>query len=194
MGSERSIKMVLIFLADGFEEIEALTQVDVLKRAEVEIEICSVGHWNRDPVTGSHGIKVTPDLTAYDAWMKYGGKPLEMIILPGGMPGTVHLDEDELVDRFLKKAEQEGTIIAAICAAPMVLGKRGLLSGRRATCYPGFEKDLKGATVTGGRVETDGNRITGCGMGASTEFALALCAALKGEKAAEKLREAIMAK
>lgn len=187
--------MVLVFLADGMEEIEALTQVDVLRRAGVEVTTCAVDHWRKeDPVVGSHDIGIMADMTLYDAWMKFGGEKLDMIVLPGGMPGTTNLDECELVDRFLKKAEKDGTILAAICAAPMVLGKRGLLAGKRAACYPGYEKDLKDAVITGGRVESDGNRITGCGMGASTEFALALCAALKGEDVAEKLRHAILAK
>jgi 4-methyl-5(b-hydroxyethyl)-thiazole monophosphate biosynthesis len=109
------------------------------------------------------------------------------------MPGARNLDEDPFVDRFLAKAGAEDTILAAICAAPMILGKRGLLAARRATCYPGFEADLRDAVVTGGRVESDGRRITGCGMGASVEFGLALCRALLGDEAAEKIRAGILA-
>lgn len=185
--------MVLEFLANGFEEIEALTPVDLLRRAGVEIRTVAVG--GERNVTGSHGITVTADLTADEAKARFADEKLEMVILPGGMPGAKNLDEDGTVDLFVRKAaEEDGTFLAAICAAPMIPGKRGLLKGYRAVCYPGWEDKLEGAILTGGRVEIDRDRITGCGMGAATEFALALVQVLKGDEAAEKLSAAILAK
>ena len=182
--------MVLEFLADGFEEIEALTPVDVLRRAGVEIRTVAVGKTGTKCVTGSHGIVVEADLAMTDV---IGEKP-EMIILPGGMPGAKNLDEDEQVDRFVREAYADGRVIAAICAAPMIPGKRGMLTGKRAVCYPGFEDELKDAVLTGGRVETDGNMITACGMGAALEFALALCERMKGEEAAHNIAAAVLEK
>ena len=117
-----------------------------------------------------------------------------MIILPGGMPRAHNLDESEIVDAFIKKAEKIGSFLAAICASPMILGKRGILSGKRATCFPGFEKYLTGADFTGGRVESDGNVVTSFGMGAALEFALELCRLIKGEDAAKQLGVSVLAK
>ncbi len=182
--------MILEFLADGFEEIEALTPVDVLRRAGFEIRTAAVG--GRGPVvTGSHGIPVTADMTAEEA-ADLGG--IEMVILPGGMPGARNLDADPTVDAVLGRVHAEGGILAAICAAPMILGRRGYLKGKKATCFPGFEGELAGAVYTAGRVEEDGRIVTACGMGAATEFALALVRILKGGNAAEELRSAILAK
>ena len=183
--------MVIEFLAEGFEEIEALTPVDVLRRAGVEVKTAAVGGRGLI-VTGSHGIPVTADITAEEALAVAG--EIEMVILPGGMPGAKNLDADETVDAVLRAVRENGGILAAICAAPLVLGRRGWLEGKKATCYPGFEGELRGADVTGGRVETDGRIVTACGMGAATEFALALAAILKGGEAAETLRAAILAK
>ena len=188
--------MVLVFLAEGFEEIEALTPVDLLRRAGLDVKTAAVGHPGSLTVTGSHGIPVTADARAED----FIGASPEAVILPGGMPGAKNLDGDATVDAVLKKAAADpGCVIAAICAAPMVLGRRGLLRGVRATCFPGFEGELDGALVVGadqphGRAVTDGRFVTGCGMGAATEFALALVKKLKGEDAAEKLRAAVLAK
>lgn len=184
--------MVLEFLADGFEEIEALTPVDVLRRAGVEIKTVAVGVSGKT-VVGSHGIAVNADLTMKEAeGAEIDG--IEMIILPGGMPGAKNLDEDAGVDAFVKKAAENGRYIAAICAAPMIPGKRGLLLGKRAVCYPGFEEYLAGAVVTNGRVEVDGNMITACGMGAALEFALALCELLKGESEARRIASSVLEK
>ena len=183
--------MVLLFLADGFEEIEALTPVDVVRRAGIDIKTVAVVK-NGKTVTGAHGIQVTADLTTAEA-EKLCTEP-DMVVLPGGMPGAKNLDESKVVDRYVRDAYARGAFVAAICAAPMIPGKRGMLDGKRATCFPGFEKYLTGADCTGGRVETDGNMITACGMGAATEFALALVKEMKGEQAAEDLRLAILAK
>lgn len=184
--------MVLEFLAQGFEEIEALTPVDVLRRAGADVYTVAVGQ-SRD-VAGSHGITVRADLSMEEAIEKWKSGGVEMIILPGGMPGAKHLDEDETVDSIVREAGEKGVYIAAICAAPMIPGKRGLLKGKRAVCYPGFEQYLDGAVLTGGRVETDGTMITGCGMGAALEFSLALTRLLKGDEAADKLFAAVLAK
>ncbi|MBR4186757.1 MAG: DJ-1/PfpI family protein [Clostridia bacterium] len=182
--------MIIEFLADGFEEIEALTPVDVLRRAGLEVKTAAVGGHGLT-VTGSHGIPVTADMTAEDT-ADLGG--IDMVILPGGMPGAKNLDADPTVDAVLRRVHAEGGILAAICAAPMVLGRRGYLNGKRATCFPGFEGELAGAAYTAGRVEEDGRIVTACGMGAATEFALALVRTLKGGEAAEALRSAILAK
>ena len=192
--------MVLVFLAEGFEEIEALTPVDLLRRAGLDVRTAAVGHAGDGSrvVCGSHGIPVTADALAED--FASGPSPLEAVILPGGMPGAKNLDADGTVDALLAKAAADpDCVIAAICAAPMVLGRRGLLEGIRATCFPGYEKELRGAEVLRsdapeGRAVTDGRFVTACGMGAATEFALALVKKLKGEDAAEGLRTAVLAK
>lgn len=181
--------MVLEFLATGFEEIEALTPVDVLRRAGVDVKTVAVG-CDGKTVVGAHGIAVQADFTMDEALLI---DSFDMIILPGGMPGSKNLDESLEVDAFVRRAAEEGKYIAAICAAPMIPGKRGLLNGKCAVCYPGFEEYLSGAILTGGRVEVDGNMITACGMGAALEFALALTQLLKGESAAAELKSAVLA-
>ena len=186
--------MVLEFLADGFEEIEALAPVDILRRAGVEVNTVAVGKLLTKKVAGSHGIEVEADITMSEAKKFWDSGDVEMIVLPGGMPGAKNLDEDKDVDAIVRAAAESGKIIAAICAAPMIPGKRGLLSGKRAVCYPGFEQYLEGAVLTGGRVEADGNYVTGCGMGAALEFSLALTRLLKGDEAADKLFAAVLAK
>ena len=183
--------MVFLFLADGFEEIEALTPVDLLRRAGVEVVTVGV---SGKTVTGSHGIAVSADVGAEEALaMLAAGTIPEMIVLPGGMPGAATLDASPLVDTFIDAAEKANAYIAAICAAPMILGKRGLLRGRQATCFPGFEEYLEGAAYMDVHTVTDGRYITGRAMGAATEFALALIKVLKGEGAADALRAAVFA-
>ena len=178
--------MVYLFLANGFEEIEALCPLDLLRRAGVEVTTVGVG---TDCVTGSHGITVHADIS--DTFF-CDTKP-DMVILPGGMPSTTNLDASPVVDTALKAAVRNGAYIAAICAAPMVLGKRGILNGHRATCFPGFEAELTGATEIGGAVVRDGNIITARGMGVAQEFGLELVRALRGDKVADDLRAAIQA-
>ncbi len=185
--------MIIEFLAPGFEEIEALAPVDILRRADLDIRTVAITGEGLT-VPGSHSIPVTADLTAAEALALAKTETIDMIILPGGMPGAANLDASETVQTFLDKAVSEGAYIASICAAPMIPGRRGLLKGRRATCYPGFEQYLDGAVVTGGRVEVDGTFITACGMGAAVEFGLALTAILKGEQAAEEIASAVFAK
>ena len=179
--------MVYLFLANGFEEIEALCPLDLLRRAGVDVTTVAIG--GNDTVIGSHGIAVQADLPEA---LYRDAKP-EMIILPGGMPGTTNLDQSQAVERALRAAAANGAYLAAICAAPMVLGKRGYLNGKRATCYPGFEEHLTGAQVCPDGVVVDGRVITAKGMGVAQEFGLALVSLLCGNEKADAIRKAIQA-
>ncbi|MDD4773016.1 MAG: DJ-1/PfpI family protein [Eubacteriales bacterium] len=182
--------MVYVFLADGFEEVEALCPVDLMRRAGIEVTTVSIN--KTTAVRGSHNILVHADTTA--AALGNAGRTadgLECVLLPGGMPGTAHLDEDETVNSFLSAASLTGAYIAAICAAPSILGRRGLLEGREATCYPGFEDRLRGARLSDKRVVRDGNIITAVAMGASAEFALEIILALRGLDTANKVKESV---
>lgn len=178
--------MIYLFLANGFEEIEALCPLDLLRRAGLEVTTVGIGG---EMIMGSHGITVAADIPEG----MYADSAPDMLILPGGMPGAKNLNESRVVDTALKAAARRGAYIAAICAAPMVLGRRGLLEGKEAICFPGFEGELKGAAVSGKRVVRDGNIITAAGMGVALEFGLELVAALKGREAAESLRRAVLA-
>ena len=178
--------MIYMFLANGFEEVEALCPLDLLRRAGLSVTTVGVGG---DAVIGSHSIQVLADMPDT---MYRDSKP-DMIILPGGMPGTTNLDKSPVVESALRAAKANNAYLAAICAAPMVLGKRGYLEGKRATCFPGFEEHLKGATATGEGVVVDGRVITAKGMGVALEFGLALVAALCGTEKAEELRRAVQA-
>lgn len=182
--------MVYLFLADGFEEIEALTPVDLLRRAGVTVTTVGV---SGKTVTGSHGISVNADVTADAAENMLADGAPAMVILPGGMPGSKHLDESPTVEKFIAAALDADAYLAAICAAPMILGKRGLLKGKRAVCYPGFEQYLTGAPVEDVPCVRDGKIITARAMGAATEFALALVGALCGEDKAEEIRKGVLA-
>ena len=179
--------MIYLFLANGFEEIEALCPLDLLRRAGLAVTTVGVG--GGDMIVGAHGIAVQADMPDT---MYRDAKP-EMVILPGGMPGSKNLDESRAVDSALRAAASSGGYLAAICAAPMVLGKRGYLRGKRAICFPGFEEYLDGATLADTRVVTDGKIITAAGMGVALEFGLALVAALKGKETADELRRAVLA-
>ena len=176
--------MIYVFLANGFEEVEALTPVDVLRRLGCEVKTVGVGG---RVITGSHGVPVTADLEEKDVVTD----GVEMVILPGGMPGTKNLDASEAVTRALEFAKANDLFICAICAAPSVLGHKGLLAGKEAICFPGFESELTGATLSEKFVCRDGKVITGKGMGVATEFALEIASALAGDEAAEKVRAAI---
>ncbi len=179
--------MVYVFLANGFEEVEALTPVDILRRGGVEVKTVGIGG---KTVTGSHGIPVTADLTEDE--IDYTA--LSGVVLPGGMPGTKNLDASETVKTALVAADEQGALIAAICAAPSVLGHAGLLRGKRATCFPGFESELDGATVCTDLAVTDGNVVTGKGAGAALPFALAVLAVLKGDAEAAKVQSTLQCK
>lgn len=176
---------VYVFFADGFEEIEAFTSVDVMRRAGLTVEMITVTP--DEIVRGAHDIPVLCDKNIvncdfFDA---------ELILLPGGMPGAATLGECANLRKLLLRFAEKNKPIAAICAAPMVLGKLGLLKGRRATCYPGFEQYLEGAEYTGAWVEKDGNIITGKGPGASMDFALAVVELLQGKEKVQELKDAM---
>ena len=187
------MKKVLIFFADGTEEIEALTPVDLLRRAGADVTLAGVDPDGKINV-GSHGIGVITDCGVEEL---DGAMDFDMIVLPGGMPGTKNLDASSVVDHFISRAVNEEKFIGAICAAPTILGKRGLLKGKRATCYPGMEDGLSGAIVKKARdgytVVTDGNIITAAGAGAAVDFALTLIQALYGTEASEKIGNGIVA-
>ena len=173
--------MVYMFLANGFEEVEALAPLDLLRRAGVEIKTVGVG---AKTIVGAHSIPVIADMT--DA--EFSDDAPEMVILPGGMPGTLNLDASEVVHRAIESAVKTRAHLAAICAAPMILGKLGHLSGKEAICYPGFEEHLKGAKVSDRSVVNDGLVTTAKGMGVAVEFGLTLVEILKGKDIAEQLR------
>lgn len=174
-----------IFMAEGCEEIEGLTVVDVARRAGMEIDMISVA--GADEVKGSHGIVFRADTRADAAdYSQYDG-----IVLPGGMPGTTNLGADETVNRVIKEFAQAGKLVAAICAAPGVLGQAGLLEGRRATCHPGFEEKLLGATCIEQPVVVDGNVITSRGMGTAVLFALEIVRYFAGDEAVEKVEKGL---
>ncbi len=158
--------MVYVFLAKGFEELEALAPVDVLRRAGVQVKTVGV---TGKRVSGSHGISVNCDITIDEAVFD----ELEGIILPGGLPGTTNLEADETVNKFIDFAAENGKVIGAICAAPMILGHKGLLRGKNAVCYTGFEKELDGAHILDRPAVRDGNIVTGWGAGGAMDFALA---------------------
>lgn len=178
--------MIYMFLANGFEEIEALLPLDLMRRAGLEVKTVGIGGID---ITGSHGITVKADMLDTDL----SDSAPECVILPGGMPGTKNLDASAVVHKALDDALGSDALICAICAAPMVLGKRGILCGKNATCFPGFEEYLEGANV-GGRVVRDGRVITAIGMGAALEFGIEIVAALLGRDAADKLFAAVLAK
>ena len=180
--------MVYMFLANGFEEIEALYTLDVLRRAGVDIKTVGV---SGKTAVGSHQIPVICDLIENEVSPE---DEFDMIILPGGMPGSTNLDGSEVVDKFIAKADKDGKMICAICAAPFILGKRGLLRGKRATCFPGFENQLIGAETVDAGCVRDGNIITGRAMGAAHEFALEILCALLGDDAAQKMKKSILLK
>lgn len=180
------MKKVALLFADGTEEIEALVPVDILRRAGACVDVIGVGA--SEPI-GSHGIGIKADMMLDDAELL----SYDMIIIPGGMPGTTNIEQTGIAE-LLKKADADGKLIAAICAAPMILGRAGLLCGREAICYPGFEKYLTGAVISEKSVVADGNIITAKGMGVALEFALELTKALYGKEKAEEIASSVMAK
>lgn len=180
------MKKVVVFFADGTEEVEAITPVDILRRAGANVTLAGVG---KKECVGSHDVKILTDKTVSECTTE----DFDMVVLPGGMPGTLNLEKDKNVQEIVKKAYDEGKFIAAICAAPSVLGKMGLLAGKRATCYPGFEKYLEGAAITDEMVVRDGSVITSCGAGPAMDFALMLVSCIYGEEKSEEIRKAVFA-
>ncbi|MCF0189708.1 MAG: DJ-1/PfpI family protein [Marinilabiliaceae bacterium] len=176
-------KKILVLLADGFEETEALSPTDVLRRsAPNEVTLVSIKP-NDASVTSSHKITIIADSTID----QISASEYDAVILPGGMPGTLNLNSSQAVLDIVQQAYSEGKIVAAICAAPMILGGLGILADRKATCFPGFEQYLTGATHIRQHVVRDGNVITGVGAGASILFGLEILKALDGEERADKI-------
>lgn len=173
--------MVYVFLAKGFEELEALAPVDVLRRAGVQVKTVGV---TGKRVSGSHGISVNCDITIDEAVFD----ELDGIILPGGLPGTTNLEADATVNKFIDFAAENGKVIGAICAAPMILGHKGLLRGKNAVCYTGFEKELDGAHILDRPAVRDGNIVTGWGAGGAMDFALTYLEVItESEETAKKI-------
>ena len=177
--------MIAILLADGFEEIEALTPLDILRRAGLDAKTVAIGS---KIAIGSHKIPVICDTLASEL----DPNEVSMLILPGGMPGSLNLDASQITDKLISAVIRNGGRIAAICAAPLILGRRGLLDGKEATCYPGFENELKGAKTSEKPVVTDGNITTAKGMGVALEFALELVRITLGEKTANEIADSVM--
>lgn len=177
---------VYVFLADGFEEIEGLTVVDLLRRAGIAAEMVSVT--GKREICGSHKIRVTADAL----FEEKDFADADMLVLPGGMPGTKALGAHEGLAALLKKTDREQGGIAAICAAPTVLGGLGLLEGRNAVCYPGMEDGLTGAKKGTQPVVTDGHITTSRGMGTAIAFGLELVRRLLGQARADELAEKIV--
>lgn len=180
------MKKVLIILAEGFEEIEAVTPIDVLRRAEIEVTVAGV---SGKEVTGSHGIKISADISLEE----YHGTP-DAVVLPGGMPGAKNLSESRKVSEIVKKLNNEKKIVAAICAAPaLALSPTGILNGKKATCFPGMEENFPSSVrFSEDRVVGDGNIITSRGAGTAMEFSLKLVEQLVGLEKAKDLKERLL--
>lgn len=177
--------MVYCFLADGFEELEAIAPIDMLKRAGIDVVTVGVTGKN---VTGSHNITLTADITADEIVLS---EDIEAVILPGGMPGTLNLEKSSAVQGALDYAVSHNKLVCAICAAPSILGHKGLLKGKNATAFPGFEKDLEGAVISEKYVCRDGNFITARGAGVAVKFGLETVAALAGEEKSKEIERTI---
>ncbi|MEE1045853.1 MAG: DJ-1 family glyoxalase III [Clostridia bacterium] len=169
--------MIYVLLADGFEEVEAIAPIDVMRRNDITVATAGVGG---NEICGAHGIIVKTDMLVEDIDVA----DVEGIILPGGMPGTTNLQKDEYVNTLIKYCEENELLIAAICAAPMILGELGMLEGKEAVCFPGFEENLHGADVCDCAVAVCDNIITARGAGAALEFGAAIVDYFSGEAGA----------
>lgn len=175
---------VYAFVADGMEEVECLAVCDVLLRANVDVKLVSI--MGRKEITGSHGFKITADELFEEIT-----DDADVLFLPGGMPGTLRLTEHKALGEMLKAHHAAGKRLAAICAAPSVLGGLGLVKGHKATCFPGWEAKMDGAEITGAAVETDRLISTGRGMGCSIDLGLELVKLLVNEETAADLKAKI---
>ena len=175
--------MIYMFLADGFEEVEALCPLDLMRRAGLSVKTVGI---NKKEIVGAHGISVIADVSDSE----YSDNEAEMIFLPGGMPGTLNLANSATVINAIKKAVADNAYIAAICAAPSILGDMGLLNGKEAICYPGFEDRLKGAVISKSKVVRDAKIITAAGMGVAYDMGIEIVRTLCGDKKAKELKEA----
>lgn len=177
--------MIYCFLAGGFEEMEALCPIDILRRGECEIEVAGVGG---KIITGSHGVSVCADISDSEIVLD---SRLEMIILPGGMPGTLNLEKNANVQRAVDFCAENNRFIGAICAAPSILGHKGLLKDKEAICFPGFEGQLNCKRLSEEYVCRDGSIITAKGAGVAQEFGLKLLECVKGSAVSEKIRASL---
>lgn len=180
------MKKVFLFLADGFEEIEAIAPIDILRRAEIDLTTVSV--MGKNEVTGAHKLTIVAD----KLFEEVDFTNAEMLILPGGMPGTTNLENFDGLRRLIEKQSAKKGKISAICAAPSILGKMGLLEGKEVICYPSFEVFLKGAKISDKKLVKADNIITAKGPGVAIDFALAIVKELKGEKVASEVAEAMI--
>ncbi len=176
-------KRAIVVLADGFEEIEALAPVDLLRRAGLDVVMLGL---TATDIRGSHSIVVKTD-GLFDAFFQ----PFDALVLPGG-PGHKNLLLSQKLLELIRSSFAKGVLCAAICAAPSVLGKAGILMGKKATCFPGYEDKLSGATFVEKKVVTDANVITSRGAGTSIEFGLEIITYLAGKEAADEVAEAIV--
>lgn len=176
--------MVYVFLANGFEIIEALSPVDMLRRAGVEVKTVGV---TGPVVEASCGVKVTADVQPEEVDIESA----QAVIIPGGIPGVPNLENSEFVKSSVLKAADDGKFVCAICAGPSLIGKLGLLKGKNAICYPGFEQYLEGAEISEEYFVRDGNFITARGAGVSVDFGLEIVAAISGREASDKVRKTI---
>ncbi len=173
-----------VLLAPGFEEIEAIAIIDVLRRADFKVNVLSVA--GTADVVGAHNVTIKAD-----AALTAAGEA-DAVVLPGGMPGAANLAKNEAVRDVLRRAAADGKLLGAICAAPIALAAAGVTDGKAVTCYPGFEDRLSGATCTGARVEVDGRIVTGKGAGVAVEFALELVRQLGAPDKAGQLRDGML--
>lgn len=179
------MKKVLMFLADGFETVEALAPLDILRRAEIEVITVSVN--GQKKVTSTHQVVVEADVILEE--LSDAQKNADAYILPGGMPGARTLADHQAVIGLINNAYADNKLVAAICAAPMLLGEQNLLNGKNAICFPGFESYLTGVKISEESVVRDGNIITGKGVGVAFEFGYAIVQALKDEAAVKELKQ-----
>lgn len=180
--------MVYCFLANGFEEVEAIAPIDMLRRAAIEVKTVGV---TGEIIDGRHGIKVIPDVDIKDIVLD---DTLEAVILPGGLPGATNLEECDDVQKAIDFVNENNKFVCAICAAPQILGHKGILDNKEATAYPGFESELEGAIISEEYVVLDGNIITAKGAGVATEFGLMIVSAIKGKALADEIGKAIQMK
>ena len=180
--------MVVVFLANGCEEVEALTQIDVLRRGGIDTK--SVSITTDKIIKGAHGIDFMADCTIFDIDFD----AVDMVVLPGGLVGRNNLMESRETVTVCKKFNELGKFVAAICASPSVLGENGILKGKKAVCYPGFEEQCKGAEIGNSNVVRDGNIITSRGPATAMEFGIELVRAIAGDEIAEKTAQGLLFK
>ncbi|MHC1748867.1 MAG: DJ-1 family glyoxalase III [Cellulosilyticaceae bacterium] len=176
----------IIYFAEGYEEVEAIATVDVLRRAKIEVIMVGI---DGKIIESSRGIKINMDMEIEQVTYE----DVDLLVIPGGMPGVSNLEKNEKVKKSLENFNEEGKLIGAICAAPSLLGKLGILKGKKATCYPGFEMYLKDAEYCDEKVVVDANIITAKGAGVSLDFAYSIVEIMKGKELAKELRKAMIA-